>query len=172
MPEIRPLRPDDDRSRFRSGHPALDWFLQQYAGQNQFRHHIGATYVAVEEGRIVGYATVSPAHLECEKLAERERKRLPDYPLPVLRLARLAVHENAQGKGIGRALLRHVCLLTTRMSADFGCVGLLVDAKPEAVAYYETFGFLRLEPVSGEAALQPVPMFLAIQKLTGLLPSG
>jgi GNAT superfamily N-acetyltransferase len=172
MLELRALRPEDDRSTFRSGNPALDYFFQQYAGQNQFRHHIGTTYVAIESGRIVGYATVSPAHLECEKLAEAERKRLPSYPLPVLRLARLATAEDAQGQGVGKALLRHVCLLASRMSTDFGCVGLLVDAKPEAVAYYEAFGFLRLEPVTGEAAMQPVPLFLPIQKLTRLLPAG
>jgi GNAT superfamily N-acetyltransferase len=172
MLELRALRPEDERGQFRSGIPALDYFFQQYAGQNQFRHHIGTTYVAVEEGRILGYATVSPAHLECEKLAESERKRLPNYPLPVLRLARLASHEDAQGQGVGKALLRHVCLLATQMSADFGCVGLLVDAKPEAVSYYETFGFLRLAPVTGEAPMQPVPMFLAIQKLSRLLHGG
>lgn len=168
MLELRALRPEDDRSTFRSGNPALDYFFQQYAGQNQFRHHIGTTYVAVEASRILGYATVSPAHLECEKLAESERKRLPSYPLPILRLARLATVEDAQGQGVGKALLRYVCLLATRMSTDFGCVGLLVDAKPEAFAYYEAFGFLRLEPVTGEAAMQPVPMFLAINKLMRL----
>jgi len=45
---------------------------------------------------------------------------------------------------------------------------LLVDAKQEAVGYYETFGFLRLEPVTGEAPMQPLPMFLAINKLARL----
>ncbi len=168
MLELRALRPDDDRTAFRSGNPALDYFFQQFAGQNQFRHHIGTTYVAIEEGRILGYATVSPAHLECAQLAEAERKRLPNYPLPVLRLARLATHEDAQGRGIGKTLLRHVCLLATQMSADFGCVGLLVDAKPEALGYYQAFGFLCLEPVTGEAAMQPLPLFLAINKLARL----
>lgn len=169
MLELRALHPEDERGQFRSGHPELDYFFQQFAGQNQFRHHIGTTYVAIEDGRILGYATVSPAHLECAQLAEAERKRLPNYPLPVLRLARLASHEDAQGQGIGKALLRHVCLLATRMSADFGCVGLLVDAKPEAVGYYATFGFLRLDPVTGEAPMQAVPMFLAINKLVRLV---
>ena len=46
----------DDRTRFRSGDADLDRFFQAYAGQNQFRHHIGTTYVAVE-GRGVSAAT-------------------------------------------------------------------------------------------------------------------
>ena len=44
--EIRALRPTDDRSSFQSGDEALDRFFHQYAGQNQFRHHLGITYVA------------------------------------------------------------------------------------------------------------------------------
>jgi hypothetical protein len=45
---------------FRSGDVDLDRFLERYAGQNQFRHHVGTTYVAVETGRIIGYVTVAP----------------------------------------------------------------------------------------------------------------
>ena len=52
--EIRALRESDDRSAFQSGDPDLDRFLRKYAGQNQFRHHIGATYVAVERDRVAG----------------------------------------------------------------------------------------------------------------------
>ncbi len=41
--EIRPLREADDRTTFHSGEPDLDRFFVKYAGQNQFRHHIGTT---------------------------------------------------------------------------------------------------------------------------------
>jgi hypothetical protein len=48
---VRRLEPRDDRTRFRSGNVDLDRFFARYAGQNQFRHHIGTTYVAVDEER-------------------------------------------------------------------------------------------------------------------------
>ena len=89
--EIRLLRGSDNRSSFRSGDPDLDGFLQKYAGQNQFRHQIGATYVAVEGNFIAGYATVAPGQLEMEALPAAQRRKLPRYPLPILRLARLTV---------------------------------------------------------------------------------
>jgi hypothetical protein len=41
--QIRALRETDDRSRFRSGDPDLDRFLQRFAGQNQFKHYLGVT---------------------------------------------------------------------------------------------------------------------------------
>jgi hypothetical protein len=56
--EIRALRPDDNRSAFRSDDDGLDLFFRQYAGQNPFKHHIGVTYVAIDEDRILGFATL------------------------------------------------------------------------------------------------------------------
>lgn len=55
--EIRALRSSDDRTHFRSGDASLDVFFRTYAGQNQFRHHIGVTYVAVEDRRLLGFVT-------------------------------------------------------------------------------------------------------------------
>jgi GNAT superfamily N-acetyltransferase len=100
-------------------------------------------------------------------MAPAKRKRLPKYPLPVLRLARLAIDERAKGKGVGTLLLRAALVLAQRMADDFGCVGLLVDAKSEAVSFYEKLGFLRLEPVAGELGDRPVPvpMFLELSQL-------
>ena len=163
--QIRALRSDDDRSRFRCGDPDLDRFLQRFAAQNQFRHYVGVTYVAVEGDAVLGYATVAPAHLEIEGLPAAERGKLPRYPLPVLRLARLAVDLTVQGQGLGGRLLRFVLELAARMASDYGCIGVVVDAKPAAVEFYARCGFLAAEAVLGasEARPQPVPMFLAMR---------
>jgi hypothetical protein len=89
--EIRPLRETDDRAAFRSGDADLDRFFSKYAGQNQFRHHIGSTYVAMDGERIVGYATVAAGQVEGDVVTAALRRKLPRYPLPVLRLARPSV---------------------------------------------------------------------------------
>ena len=162
---VRKLAPADDRSQLRSGNVDLDRFFSLYAGQNQFRHHIGTTYVAVDEdGGIAGYATVAASELAPVTMPANKRKRLPRYPLPVLRLARLAVAETAKGQGIGTALLRYVAQLAARLAADVGCVGIVVDAKPDAVAFYRRLGFVPLGLVAGELGdrPQPLPMFLEL----------
>jgi GNAT superfamily N-acetyltransferase len=161
---IRRLRPDDDRSRFRSGNVDLDRFFQRFAGQNQFRHHIGTTYIAVDDGRILGFATVAPSEIATEGVPEAQRKRLPRYPLPVLRLARLATEEAAQGRGVGSALLQAVFTLAHTMADDLGCVGVVVDAKPDAITFYEKLGFVPLEPRAGQLGdrPEPLPMFLEL----------
>src|SRR2546426_6226004 len=170
--EIRALRETDDRTGFRSGDVDLDRFFEKYAGQNQFRLHIGVTWVAAENARILGYATVAAGQLESERMTAALRKRLPAYPLPVLRLARLAVDATAQSSGVGKALLRRTFRLAIEMSERFGCVGLVVDAKPGAVDFYSRFGFSRIEVVEGklESRPEPTPMFLPLDLIAAAVP--
>lgn len=165
---VRKLVADDDRSGFRSGNPDLDRFFARYAGQNQFRHHIGTTYVAVDDaGGIRGFVTVAASELAAEAIPAARRKQLPRYDLPVLRLARLAVDERSHSSGAGSMLVRATLMLALQMADDFGCVGVVVDAKPDAVGFYEKLGFVALAVVAGELGdrPQPLPMFLELGQL-------
>ena len=165
--ELRPLRTDDDRSTFSCGQPDLDRFLQHYAAQNQFKLHLAVTYVAAAKSHILGFATVAASSLERAHLPSGQlRRRLPGYPLPVLRLARLGVDTRAQGKGIGRSLLRHVLRLALDQRDHLGCVGVVTDAKPDAIPFYATFGFVPLKGVrEGTLHGDLTPMFLAISTI-------
>ena len=168
MIEIRALRELDDRRSFRSGDADLDRFFRQFAGHNQFRHHLGVTYVGVDDDqRILGFATVAAAHVEIDGLPAGARKKLPRYPLPVLRLARLAVHQSAQGRGLGLQLLRFVLQLAAKMADDYGCVGVVVDAKPDAGDFYAKYGFVPIDAVEGssDARPAPIPMFLSTRAI-------
>ncbi len=165
--EIRLLEETDDRRSFHSGDEQLDQFFRRYAGQNQFRHHIGTTYVAVDGGTILGFARVTVGHLEIEKVPSSLRKKLPAYPLPILRLARLAVAQNAQRKGVGERLMRTVFSLGIELREKLGCAGVVVDAKPGAENYYSRYGFVELEVVEGalEERPPPKPMFLPLSAI-------
>lgn len=161
--EIRALRETDDRTQFRCGEADLDRFFHRFAAQNQFRHYVGVTYVAFEDKRVLGFATVAPGHVEIEDLPATSRRTLPRYPLPVLRFARLAIDRTRQGQGLGAQLLRFVLGLARKMADDYGCVGVVVDAKPDAIAFYAKYGFIQVEAINGqsEARPRPTPMFLA-----------
>lgn len=167
---VRRLQPTDDRSEFRSGDIELDRFFAGYAGQNQFRHHLGTTYVAVDAAdSIVGYATVTVGELAPALVAGvgARKSRLPKYPVPVLRLARLAVDERARKLGVGAQLMRSVFAIAVQLATEVGCVGVVVDAKAQAVPYYRRLGFVELDVVAGELGVRPAPcmMFLEIGQL-------
>jgi predicted N-acetyltransferase YhbS len=173
---VRKLRSSDDRNAFESGDPDLDRFFRRFAGQNQFKHYIGTTYVADDGQRIVGFVTVSAAQIEIRDLPAATQGRLPRYPLPVLRLARLAVDNSAQGRGVGLTLLKSVFVLARTMASDLGCIGVVVDAKPQAIAFYQRYGFATLSVVQGQLGdrPEPTPMFLevaAIPRTRTLRPS-
>ena len=167
--EIRALRPDDERSSFSSGDVDLDRFFRRYAGQNQFRLHVGTTYVASSAGSVVGYVTIAPGAIVIDRLPRRERQRLPAYPLPILRLARLAVAATHQGHGIGTRLVRFSLELAREMAERFGCVGVVVDAQPEAMGFYARLGFFELTVEAGAllSRPEPRPMFLPIGSIAG-----
>lgn len=87
----------------------------------------------------------------------------------MLRLARLAVDESARGRGIGKSLLRFVIRAAQEMAERVGCVGVVVDAKPESKTFYEGLGFEAMKTIQGALGErpEPVPMFLPL----GSIPS-
>lgn len=162
--EIRRLTSEDDRSAFSCGDVDLDRFFQRYAALNQFEHHIGVTYVATIEQEILAFVTVAPSEIVLQALPPPRKAGLPKHPIPVLRLARLGVAVHRQGKGLGLAMLRFTFQLALRMSDDLGCAGVIVDAKPRAVSFYERYGFVPLQALAGTLGdrPQPLPMFLEL----------
>lgn len=166
--KIRMLKKTDDRSRFCCGNIELDRFFQRFAGQNQFRHYIGTSYVASIDDQIAGFVTVSSGEITADELRKSTKKRLPNYPLPILRISRLAVDLKFQGLGLGKQLLKTAFKLALEMKCSYGCVGIVVDAKTEVVKYYQSLGFIPLEMVAGQLGDRPEPvtMFLSISVLS------
>ena len=142
-----------DRQDFDCGAPALNTFLQRFARQ-QADKNFNRSYVAIAQGelRIRGYYAISTASIDFQNLPPA--LRLPRYPVPVVRIGRLAVDLREQGNRVGTALLRHAMHLAARTAEKIGLYAVVVDAKNEAaVAFYAKYGFQRF-------ADQDLSMFL------------
>jgi predicted N-acetyltransferase YhbS len=100
----------------------------------------------VDNGIIVGFVTVSGSSIPKAHL-----KRGGDGPdtWPVLLLGRMAVAQDRQRSGIGRILLKQVFTLAVQQHLTVGCAAVIVDAKPEAVAYYPKYGFKKTRAIEG-----------------------
>jgi ribosomal protein S18 acetylase RimI-like enzyme len=87
--------------------------------------------------------------------------------VPVLRVVRLAVDAKYQGRGIGKALLRFCFELAEKLRDEYGFVGVIVDAKQEAIAFYEKFGFFQVAAVEGldGNVPRPMPMYLPLNAI-------
>lgn len=163
----RSLFQTDERAGFESGDPAIDRFFREFAGQNQWRHHVGVTYCLFSGRLPVAFVTLSAGSLDPRDLPDGDGDRLPRHPAPVLRLARLGVGRRHQGDGLGRELLGAAADIALEMRARAGCIGIVVDAKPDAVAFYERHGFRAL-PITSRVAgagAPPVRLFVDLRHL-------
>jgi ribosomal protein S18 acetylase RimI-like enzyme len=133
-----------DRASFTCGEPSLDRYLRELALQ----HHgagISTTHVLIDlaaPARVLGYYTLSAAQLLLIELQEADRRRLPRYPVPAVRMGRLAVASSEQGRGHGDFLIGHAVARCLTLREQLGVRVLLVDAMNDtAVGLYKAYGF-------------------------------
>ncbi len=133
-----------DREGFDCGEPSLNRYLHELATQHH-RAGVAVTHVLVEHeapSQILGYYSLAAAQLSLAQLTPADRRRLPRYPVPVARLARLAVALGEQGHGLGEPLLQDVVKRCLGLRTELGIHALLVDALHErAAAFYRRYGF-------------------------------
>ncbi len=138
---IEALQNTHDRQRFDCGNSVLNDYLRRYARQHADAN-ISRTYVASEAQRICGYYSLAMAAIKKQQLPNKYHKRFADYPVPMARLARLAVDVDYQGRGLGKLLLMDALYLCFELSRNIGMAGVIVDAKHEqAMAFYQNFEF-------------------------------
>ncbi len=126
---------------FTCGQPELDRFLIRHALQAQ-QTNSSQTYVAVSDQEVVGFYTIVAGEVQHAQAPERVVKGMSRHPIPLLVLARLAIHTKAQGRGIGSGLLLDALGRTLQVADMIGVRALAVHAKDDrAVAFYRHFGF-------------------------------
>jgi GNAT superfamily N-acetyltransferase len=127
---------------FTCGQPELDRFLIRHALQAQ-QANSSQTYVGVSGKTLVGYYTIVAGEVRHTDAPERVVKGMPRHPIPLLILARLAVHSDWQGRGIGAGLLLDALGRTLHVADIVGVRSLAVHAKDaDAAAFYRHFGFV------------------------------
>lgn len=142
--EIERLSSRHNRRHFCCGSVALDTYLIKYAGQHA-KANISRTFVAIERNNVRGFYSLSMAGIRRDNLPLQFQKRFPNLPLPVARLARLAVDLSAQQKGLGELLLVDALQRCLQISTSIGMLGVIVDAKNEQLrGWYERYEFTRL----------------------------
>lgn len=145
-------------SDFQCGQVSLDRYLLRHALANQ-QSDAGTTYVALAGEQVVGYYTLTVAEATFDGAPERLTKGLARHPVPLMLLARLAVHQNWQGKGLGAGLLKDALRRTVQAADIVGIRALMVHAKDAgARAFYQRFDFI-------PSHTDPLHLFLLLKDL-------
>lgn len=152
-----PLDGQHELEGFRCVEPALEQWLKRRALRNQ-DEGASRTFVVCEGTAVVGYYALAAGSVVHAEAPGAVRRNMPE-PIPVVVLARLAVHRDWSGKGIGSGLLKDAVLRCLRLSEDLGVRALLCHALHEpARAFYLHHGFI-------PSPIEPLTVMLDLRKL-------
>jgi GNAT superfamily N-acetyltransferase len=151
-------------------HAPLKTFLQKNAHAYE-AHSLSRTYVLVEDphthGRVWGYVSLVASEVKTTSQNTPGSKVHwpPTYLLPAVKLARMAIDKELQGRDFGTKLLQFV-LATVRdaVAQHVGVRLLITDAKSSAVGFYEKMGFTILDTPANRKRKSPV-MFVPLKDL-------
>ena len=157
-----PLADHHDVAAFISGEPPLDDWLKRRARSNQ-ASGASRTFVLCQGTRVVAYYALASGAIAVDTAPGRFRRNMPS-PIPVVVLARLAVDQDWQGRGIGRALFRDAARRVAHAADSIGIRGIVVHAiSDNAKSFYLALGFdpSPLEPMMLMVTLADIRAVLA-----------
>ncbi len=126
---------------FRCGNPNLDQWLQRHARQAEGSGS-AKTFVVCDGDRLAGYFSLTVGQIDTIEAPERVRRGMGRYPIPLIILARMAVDQDYQGRGVGRSLLQDAIRRAAAVAEHAGIRALLTRAiDADAEAFYRRFGF-------------------------------
>jgi GNAT superfamily N-acetyltransferase len=143
MPTLDRLDPErHDCASFECGELSLDRYLQLHAFTNHC-NGIATTHVLAEGNAVLGYFSLSAAQLQLTDLQPADRLALPRYPVPAVRMGRLAIASEHQRKGLGELLLGFAVQRSLDMRKTLGARVMVVDALASSTEFYLAYGFRR-----------------------------
>lgn len=143
--EIIPISKSINLKDFDCSVPDLNTYLSRYAIPND-KKNISKAFVAVcdtNPKKPLGYYTVSMAQILFNDLPMEMQKGLPKYPVPAMRIGKLATDLSIQKKGLGELLLKDALTRAVNISSEVALHCVLVDALNERVrSFYMKYGFI------------------------------
>jgi len=147
--DIKILEEKDNVGEFSCGVTEIDEFIHEEAMDFQ-NERLGITYLLYIESKILGFVTLSMADLRKEKMESEDRLQIGKENYPALQISQLAVCEELQQRGfrIGTFLCDFCSAKAWKFSEKIGCRFLVLNARQDALPFYEKYGF-KLLPRQG-----------------------
>jgi GNAT superfamily N-acetyltransferase len=124
-------------------------------------------------GQLVAYFTISFDGLKRELVKGLKSfsipKKIDIESYPAIKVGRLAVQKEWQGKGIGSALLKYVVAYGLETRVKGGLRLIIVEAEPESKGFYEHFGFILVNQTRREKTRTHKTLFFDLGALDGVV---
>lgn len=141
-PHVERLDDSHDLNGFDCGNDELDGWLRRHALAVQAMD-TARTFVLVVGPEVLGYFSLTMGSVQRRNAPAKLVRGLPRYPVGVVLLARLAVHRDIQGRGLGGRLLAHALRKALTAGEAAAARLVVVDAVDDnAVGFYQRHGFI------------------------------
>jgi len=139
-----------DRSAFSCGHGAIDNFLKSSLSDH-VKNGMVAAYLATADGdpSVLGFYTLGALAVRADLGPRKwQRRGIPD--IPVIYIRAVAVRQDQQGRGLGRALLINAMQRCLGIAEQMGAAAIVLDVFNDAHfdrrwSFYADLGFRPLE---------------------------
>lgn len=131
--------------RFDSGNEVLDAWLARHGLAAQ-QMDTARTFLLLDaDDALVGYFSLTMGSVLRQNAPAKLVRGLPNYPVGMVLLARLAVDRRHQGSGVGRLLLAEALRKAVTAGEAAAARLVVVDAiDPSAARFYSRHGFISL----------------------------
>jgi len=133
--------------------------LNTYIKQFAYKHAsegLSQTYLIHKDNTIIAYVTLSISTVSDNDGHYEETKRncdIPEsyrFPMPALKIARLATGDSFKKRGYGSILLSLAKIKSMVLQITGGCRLITVDARKDAMGFYRKQGFYCLSSYDDE----------------------
>ncbi|MGB7962629.1 MAG: GNAT family N-acetyltransferase [Propionicimonas sp.] len=113
-----------------------------------------------DSSEVIGFYSLATGGIDHQDAPARVTRGVPKHPIPVIVLARLAVHEDHQSQKLGRGLLRDALVRVSNAAEEIGVRALLIHAKDD-----EARGFYLAHAEFEPSPVDPLQLFLLLKDL-------
>ena len=129
------------RRRIKIHSADMDNFLHHEAFDDQEKG-LSTTYLFIRNSKLIAYLSLCNDAIQLD-FGERTDLQFSYTTEPAIKIARLAVSNEAQGQGFGKEAIEYAVSVSQEVREYSGVVFLTLDCYQHRETYYEQFGFVK-----------------------------
>lgn len=136
-----------ERRRIKLHSLDMDNFIHNEAFDDQEKG-LNTTFLFISDEKVVAYLSLCNDAIQLQ-FEERDGMNMSYSTVPALKIARLAVSNEAQGNGLGKEGIEYTVYISQMIREYSEIAFITLDCYEHRVSYYEKFGFVKnlIQPV-------------------------